>query len=54
MSEAAVDGTMSVLEAAPPRFSAAEVAGIAERLFGLSGEATAIRPSSSTTARRAA
>ena len=30
---------MSVLEGAPPRFGAAEVAGIAERLFGVSGEA---------------
>src|SRR5437764_605062 len=40
MSEAIVDETVSVLEAAPPRFSGAEVAAIAERLFGLSGEAT--------------
>jgi 4-aminobutyrate aminotransferase-like enzyme/Ser/Thr protein kinase RdoA (MazF antagonist) len=32
--------TVSVLEGAPPRFDAADVAAIAERLFGVSGDAT--------------
>ncbi|HUZ84195.1 MAG TPA: phosphotransferase, partial [Gaiellales bacterium] len=39
MPEETVRDAVSVLEGAPPRFGAAEVAGIAERLFGLSGEA---------------
>ncbi len=39
MEEATTGGAVSVLEAAPPRFVAAEVAGIAEQLFGVSGEA---------------
>ncbi|MDX6549239.1 MAG: hypothetical protein QOG33_2789 [Gaiellales bacterium] len=39
MSEAIIAGVASVLEGAPPRFGAAEVTGIAERLFGLSGDA---------------
>jgi 4-aminobutyrate aminotransferase-like enzyme/Ser/Thr protein kinase RdoA (MazF antagonist) len=39
MSEEIVGGDVSVLEATPPRFSAAEVAGFAEKLFGVSGEA---------------
>ena len=40
MSEAIIGEAVSVLEGAPPRFGAAEVAGIAERLFGVSGDAT--------------
>jgi len=39
MSEATIGGAVSVLEGAPPRFGAPEVASIAERLFGVSGEA---------------
>jgi 4-aminobutyrate aminotransferase-like enzyme/Ser/Thr protein kinase RdoA (MazF antagonist) len=39
MPEAITGGSVNVLEEAPPRFDAAEVAGIAERLFGLSGAA---------------
>ena len=39
MTESTADGIESVLEAAPPRFAAAEVADITERLFGVSGQA---------------
>ncbi|MDX6549677.1 MAG: hypothetical protein QOJ31_361, partial [Gaiellales bacterium] len=39
MSEAISGASVNVLEEAPPRFAASQVAGIAERLFGLSGAA---------------
>jgi 4-aminobutyrate aminotransferase-like enzyme/Ser/Thr protein kinase RdoA (MazF antagonist) len=40
MSAPVAAGVTSVLEAAPPRFTAAEIAAFAERLYGVRGEAS--------------